>query len=68
MEIKITFLRDNSSETISLEDSSTVLTLLEKIKKDPDTLVILRKGTPIPLDAPLQDGDDLTLVIVTSGG
>lgn len=62
------FLRDNETKEISLNDDSTVSTLFEQLNMDPDTAVIVRRKKPIPLDTPLLDGDEVSLLIVTSGG
>ena len=68
MRISVKFLRDNDTKELILTDESTVLTLFEQLKMDPDTAVIIRRNRPIPLDATLEDGDELSLLIVTSGG
>jgi sulfur carrier protein ThiS len=45
-----------------------VQSLLKKINLKPDTIIVLSNNKPIPIDDELTDGDDLTILQVSSGG
>ncbi len=34
----------------------------------PDTLIVMKDNSPIPIDDRLNDGDKLTIILVSSGG
>ena len=34
----------------------------------PDTLIVMQNNKPIPIDQELQDGENLTIIQVSSGG
>ena len=68
MKITVKFLRDDKTKEFILNNDSTVTHLFDTINMDPDTAVIIRNKSPIPLDTILHDGDELTVLIVTSGG
>ena len=68
MEIKAKLLRTKETKKINLETGSTVEYLLKKIKLKPDTLIVMSNNKPIPLDDVLNDGQELTIIQVASGG
>ena len=68
MKIKITLLRTNEKKEINLENNSKVENLLKKLNLKPDTIIILHKNKPIPIDDLLKDGQELTIMQVSSGG
>lgn len=68
MKIKIKISRTNKENEIQLEQGSTVLDLLNKLKIKPDTVVIMSKKTPIPIDDTLKDKQEITIIQVFSGG
>lgn len=49
-------------------DAVTALDLLEALDVTPDTVLIVRSGVPIPLDARLSDGESVRIVHTVSGG
>ena len=68
MEIKAKLLRTKETKKINLETGSTVEYLLKKIKLKPDTLIVMSNNKPIPIDDALNDGQELTIIQVASGG
>ena len=68
MKIKVKLSRTNEVKEINLETESTVGDLLKKIDLKPDTLIVISKNTPIPIDDILKDRQDLEIIQVSSGG
>ncbi len=57
-------------ETVTLElgEGSTVEQLMRALSLLPDGWIAVRDGTPLPVDEVLEDGDELRLISVVSGG
>lgn len=53
---------------VKLNKDATALDLLRKLDLRPDSWIVVREEKAIPDDAPLKDGDSLTLLSVISGG
>jgi len=68
VKIKVKLSRNNKTKEILLEKGSTVETLLEKMNLKPDTLIIMNKNVPIPVDSILNQNQEITIVQVSSGG
>ncbi|MFW6121207.1 MAG: MoaD/ThiS family protein [Petrotogales bacterium] len=68
MKIKVKILSEDSTEEIDLKSGSKVYDLLKKIHLRPDTLIVLKDSTPIPVDDTLDDGQELSIINVASGG
>ena len=68
MKITINISRSNNKQDINLENGSTVLDLLKKINLKPDTVIIMDKEKPVPVDEIIEDGQKLTIIQVSSGG
>jgi sulfur carrier protein ThiS len=68
--VKVTtkLLRTDDIKKINLKTGSTVFNLLEKMNLKPDTLIVMKDNTPIPVDDKLNEGDELTIILVSSGG
>lgn len=60
--------RPNVATPIDLPDGASVMEALKRLGVAPDAVVVLRQGTPLPLDAGLEAGDELRVVNVFSGG
>ena len=41
---------------------------LAALKISPETVIVVRKGKPIPIDEKLKDGDEIQIVGVVTGG
>ena len=68
MEIKAKISRTKETRKIKIEPGSTVEYLLKKIKLKPDTLIVMSDNKPIPVDDVLNEGQELTIIQVASGG
>jgi len=53
---------------IEIQTGSTVNDVLKKINLKPDTVIVMDKDKPIPIDDVVVDGQDLTILQVSSGG
>ena len=68
MKIKVKLSRINKTKEVNLEKGSTIEELLRKINLKPDTLIVMNKDKPVPIDDTLNDGQELTIIQVSSGG
>ena len=68
MNITVKLSRNNKTKKIKLVNGSKVEDVLKKIKLKPDTVVTMYKNQPIPIDEELTDGQELTILQVSSGG
>jgi len=68
VKIKIKLSRTNETKEIELQTGSTVNDVLKKINLKPDTVIVMSNDKPVPVDEVLIDGQDLTILQVSSGG
>ncbi len=68
MKIKVKISRTNKEKEIQLEKGSTILDLLNKLNIKPDTVIVMSKKTPVPIDENLKDKQKITVIQVFSGG
>jgi sulfur carrier protein ThiS len=68
MKIRIKILPDNSTKEIDLSPGSSVSEVLKKIQLRPDTVIVLKGNTPIPIDDTLNQEEELHVLKVASGG
>ena len=68
MKIKVKLSRNSKIKELNIKTKSTVEDLLKKIDLKPDTLIVMNRGAPIPIDNILKDGQELTIIQVSSGG
>jgi sulfur carrier protein ThiS len=68
LKIKVKISRTNEIKEVNLDNGALVQSLLKKINLKPDTIIVLSNNKPIPIDDELTDGDDLTILQVSSGG
>ncbi|MEA3457541.1 MAG: MoaD/ThiS family protein [Candidatus Thermoplasmatota archaeon] len=68
MKIKVKLSRTNKTKEVQLGEGSTVENLLEKLNLKPDTLIIMNRDMPIPIDCTLNNNQKLTIIQVSSGG
>jgi len=68
--VKITIELSRSKETreIDLKKGSTVKEVLKKINIKPDTIIVIRKDEPIPIDEELINGERLKILEISSSG
>lgn len=58
---------DDAGE-VTLEEGATGADLFEALGLAREGALLFRGGEPVPLDAPLEDGDEVRIVRTTSGG
>ena len=68
MKISVELSREKVKKEIDLEEGSTVLDLLKKLKLKPDTIIVMNNNMPIPDDDILHDNQSLSIITVSSGG
>jgi sulfur carrier protein ThiS len=68
MEITIKLSKSKRTKRIDLKKGSTVEEVLEKLKIKPDTVVVISKDKPIPIDYQIKNIEELTILQVSSGG
>ena len=68
MKITVKISRTNEIKNIDLAKGSTIQDVLNKINMKPDTLIVMNKNKPIPIDEKLKDGEKFTIFQVSSGG
>jgi sulfur carrier protein ThiS len=55
-------------ETRELPEGARAVELVRGMGLPTAACLVLRRGAPIPIDEPLEDGDELEVVHVASGG
>ena len=66
--ISVKLSRSDKIKKINIDNNSTVLNLLNKLDLKPDTVIVMRNNTPIPIDEILDDDQFLSIIQVASGG
>lgn len=56
------------TRVLDLKARATVEDAIRCLELYPDAWIAVRGETPVPLDEPLREGDDLKLISVVSGG
>lgn len=69
MKVKVKFMpKGKKFDDMNIKGGATGLELLKKLNLAPDAHIITRKGSPIPLDEKLSQGDKINIIQVISGG
>lgn len=68
MKIKVKISRTKETKNLELEARTKVQDALKKLNLKPDTIVVMSKNKPIPIDDELQEGEELVIIQVSSGG
>ena len=68
MKIKVKISRTNEIKEVNLDNGASVQSLLKKINLKPDTIIVLNNNKLIPIDDELTNGEELTILQVSSGG
>ncbi|MEK6840084.1 MAG: MoaD/ThiS family protein [Nanoarchaeota archaeon] len=68
MHLTVFLERTNKHMKITLEKNATVTTLLEHMKINPVEVVVSLNKEVVTEDAVIQDGDNVTIFSVISGG
>jgi len=68
VKIKINISRTKETKNLELDAGTKVQDALKKLNLKPDTIVVMNKNKPIPIDDELRDGEELVIIQVSSGG
>ena len=68
VKISVKILRTKQIKEVDLDKGLTVLDLLKKLKLKPDTIIVMNKNLPIPVDDVLKDKQNISIIQVSSGG
>ena len=68
MQIKVKISRTKETKKINIKTGSTVEDVLKKINLKPDSVIIMNKNKPTPVDDEIKDGEEITILQVSSGG
>ena len=60
--------RPNVAQALEVPLGATVVDVVRRVGALPDQVIVIRDERPLPLDAPLHEGDRLQVVNVFSGG
>lgn len=59
---------ERGTRTVEVPEEATAADVVEALSYHPEAHVVIREGTPLPLDAPIEDGDEVTVLRIVSGG
>jgi len=68
MSIKVKLIRRNETKNIEIKNDSTIEDILKRINLKPDTVIVMKKNKPIPIDTEIIDGQELSILEVSSSG
>jgi sulfur carrier protein ThiS len=68
MKVQIRFVPQNTTQEVNLERGATVTDLLRMLHRRPDSVIVLKNKTPVPIDDIVPDGQELSILQVASGG
>ncbi len=66
--IMVRFWRDDRVQVVDQVPGELMMDLLKRLGVRLDGALVMRKGTPVPLDDPVLTRDVLTVIDVQSGG
>lgn len=68
MKIRVTFSRTKDTKAIEMKPGLTLEDVLKKLDVKPDTVITISKNKPVPIDDYVEEGQELTIIQVASGG
>ena len=68
MEIRVEFFPQGRRTAVSLPLRSSGLDLMKALNLPPDVHILVMRNFPIPIDTELNDGDEIRVIAVVSGG
>ena len=68
MKVSVKLSRTDQVKELNLKYGSTAQDILKQFHLKPDTAIIMNKNKPIPIDEKINENDQLTIILVSSGG
>jgi sulfur carrier protein ThiS len=68
MKVHVELLPRGERKTMKFPDEANGFDVLQALDLKPDAHILVREGSPIPMDEPLSSGDRVKLIKVASGG
>ena len=68
MKILLKTLPDNNTKEIEIKSGSKIIDILKKISLKPDSIIVLKGTSPVPVDDNIIEEHELTIIKVASGG
>lgn len=68
MKILVKTLPDNNSKELEIKSGSKIIDLLNRISLKPDSIIVLKDTSPVPVDDSIIEEQELTIIKVASGG
>ncbi len=69
IQVNITIILSRTRKRkLEFEKALTVEQVLKKLNLKPDTVIVMSKNYPVPIDDEIKEGQELTILQVSSGG
>ena len=68
MNITVKFSRTKEKRKLEFKKGLTIENVLKRLNLKPDTVIVMIKNRPVPIDDKIKDGEELTILHVASGG
>lgn len=68
MIVNLALLPDKEQKKIRIAKYTKIYHLLKKLNFNPDTVIVLRNNSPVPIDERLTENDRIEILRVVSGG
>jgi sulfur carrier protein ThiS len=68
MMVDVRSVPEGVRETREMPDGARAMDLVRGMGLPTAACLVLRSGKPVPIDEPLEDGDELEVIYVASGG
>jgi sulfur carrier protein ThiS len=68
VKVTVKLSRNNETKNIQLGNGSDLEDVLKKLNLKPDTVIIMNDNKPVPIDEEIKDGEEFTILQVSSGG
>ena len=68
MNITVILSRTKEKRKLEFEKELKVENVLKKLNIKPDTVIVMSNNHPIPIDEEIKEGQELTILQVSSGG
>ena len=68
MNITVKFSRTKEKRKLEFKKGLTIENVLKSLNLKPDTVIVMIKNRPVPIDDKIKDGEELTILHVSSGG